>query len=234
MILLRRLRDTARSAGDFNADVLAEWLSPYCRTFPRWGVTFSQVVEAVCAQYANYERDLLGMVEDYEQFLAEEGLLQTRSQRLVVFPCGQSFAENERFGLYYEPPTRPCKLGNRFIGIYRNKTVALVGVVDAVAVCTYEGGVATAQLEGGEFTKEYQERVKAVIEETHYYDLAANPTRFYLVSAFAPTDLKKTSPGGLMGLRYLDLAAIAPGRFDPRKAYTAAELADLLRGRTFE
>ena len=88
-------------------------------------VTFSQVVDALWTQCAEFERELLSIVEDYDSYLAEEGLLEERNQWLMIFPCGTSIAENVRFGLYYEPPSRPCKRNYRFIGVYNRKTVAL-------------------------------------------------------------------------------------------------------------
>jgi hypothetical protein len=36
-------------------------------------ITFSQIVEALKAQCADFERELLAIVEDYESYLAEEG-----------------------------------------------------------------------------------------------------------------------------------------------------------------
>jgi hypothetical protein len=197
-------------------------------------VSFSQIVEALRAQCADFESNLLEIVQDFEEFLAEEGLLEGRNQRLAVFPCGQSFAENERFNLYYEGISRPCKRNNRFIGIYTRKQVSLIGMVEAIAICDYQEGHVTADVEQGTFTDEHRARVKTAMEETPYYDLKSNPLRFYLVDSFVATCLRKESPGGIMGMRYLDLPEIAGEAFDGRKAYTSEEIAELLSGRTFK
>jgi hypothetical protein len=50
---------------------------------------------------------------------------------------------------------------------------------------------------------------------------------------FVPTDAKKTSPGGLMGFRRLDLSKILAA-YDPRKDYTSEELGAALNGSTWE
>ncbi|MBZ5636921.1 MAG: hypothetical protein LAO55_27675 [Acidobacteriia bacterium] len=173
-------------------------------------VTFTQIVEALRTQCADYERELLSIVEDYENYLAEEGLLEERNQWLVVFPCGTSITENARFSLYYEPPSRPCKRNYRFIGVYNRKTVAYVGTVEAIAVTSCQDGVVSFAEEAGQLTDSHCQRIKSAIEETRYYDLKANPHRFYLVDSFVATDAKKTSPGGIWGLRYLDLSKIVP------------------------
>jgi hypothetical protein len=195
-------------------------------------VTFSQIAEALGKECAPYERELLAIVDDYRSYLAEEGLIEERDKWLVVFPCGTSIAENARFGLYYEPPSRPCKR-YRFIGVYTRKVVAYVGKIEAIVVASFkESGVDFVE-EHGTLTDADRERIKAVVEATRYYDLKADPHRYYLVDHFMGTDLRKISPGGIMGYRYLDLSKILPS-FDPRKAYNTDEMAAALKGRTWE
>jgi hypothetical protein len=196
-------------------------------------VTFSQIVEGLRAQCADFEQELLSIVEDYEDYLAEEGLLEERNQWLVVFPCGTSIAENARFGLYYEPPSRPCKRNYRFIGVYNRKTVAYVGTVEAVAVASCGDGVISFNEEAGLLTDGHRKRITGAIEETPYYDLKGNPHRYYLVDSFVPTEARKTSSGGIMSLRYLDLSKIVR-TYNPRKDYTSEELAAALKGTTWE
>jgi hypothetical protein len=196
-------------------------------------VTFSQIVEALRMQCADFERDLLAIVEDYESYLVEEELLEQRNQWLVVFPCGTSISENARFGLYYEPPSRPCKRNYRFIGVYNRKTVSFVGTVEAIAVASFTDGATVFTEEAGQLTEDHRKRITAAVEETPYYDLKDNPHRFYLVDSFIPTDAKKTSPGGIWGLRYLDLAKIVPA-YNPRKDYTSLDLAEALKKATWE
>ena len=195
-------------------------------------VTFSQIVETLRAQCAEFERELIESIEDYEQYLAEEHLLETSNQRLAIVPCGDSFAENKRFALYYEPPTRPRKT-NAFLGIYTRKLVSLVGKVETIAICTYQdGAVVIDSTEAGSVTGDQLARIKGVIEATKYCDLK-EATRYYLVDHFADTTLSKVSPGGAMH-RYLDLPQIIGSGFDPRKNYMTNELAALLHGKTFE
>jgi hypothetical protein len=193
--------------------------------------TFSQILDALRFECADFERDLLDILDDYERYLAEEGLLEEGNKWLAVFPCGISFGDNKRFNLYYEPPSRPCKR-NHFIGIYTQKRVSLVGSVEAIAVCAYKHRSLRPTIEAGTFTGDHRDRLRRVIEATEYFDLKSEPHRFYLVDAFVETDFQKVSPGGLLQLRYLDLSEAVSG-FNPRHNYSTAELAELVRGRTF-
>ena len=199
-------------------------------------VTFSEIVEALRTQCESYEPVLTDIIDDYENFLSSEDLLETRNTKMAVFPCGTSFEDNKQYGLYYEPISRRRRLkANKLLGIYRNKKVELVGAIQAVVNCTYEGGDVRVDSEGtnGNLTDEQRRRVKEVIENTGYYNLNAGH-RFYLVDSFAETALRKVSSGGLMGLRYLDIGTIIGASFDPHRNYTTSEIAALLSGKTFE
>jgi len=196
-------------------------------------VTFSQIVEALKVECAEFEVDLRSIVDDYAAYLSEEGLLEEGNRWLVVFPCGISLTENERFGLYYEPPSRPCKHNYRFIGIYAQKNIPFVGAVEAIAIATMVDESISYHVESGELTEAHKQRIASVIDQTAYYDLKSAPHRYYLVDSFIPTGARKTSPGGIMGLRYLDLEKIVPN-YNYRKDYTSFELAKALNGVTWE
>jgi hypothetical protein len=196
-------------------------------------VTFTQVVDALRGQCANFESELLSMIEDYEDYLAEEGLTEEQNQWLVVFPCGTSISENARLGLYYEPSARPCKRNCRFIGVYNRLAVRYVGSVEAIAVASYQSGQVSLAEEAGKLTDDHRRRIDRAVQETKYYDLKANPHRFYLVDSFVETEAKKTSPRGIWGNRYLDLSKMIPS-YNPRQKYTTEQLAEALKAATWE
>jgi hypothetical protein len=196
-------------------------------------VTFSQIVENLRAGCESHERELINIVDDYEAYLSSQGLLEQRDQYLVVFPCGTSIKENVRFNLYYEPVARPSKRNYRFIGIYAQKTVSHIGEIEAIGGAAYEGAAVTFNDELGTLTEAHKNRIKDAIEATPYYDLTDEPHRFYLVRTFHDTQVKKTSPGGIMGLRYLEIAKLSK-EYKTRHRYDAAELAALLNGATWE
>lgn len=194
--------------------------------------TFTSLVSALRVECASHETELCSMIDDYEEYLADEGLLEERNKFIAVFPCGVSIAENERYRLYYEPADRACKRYN-FIGIYSKKRIAFVGSVEAIAIASSVDGETSLEKEYGEITSDHESRVLETIKTTEYYDLRKEPVRFYLVDRFSPTEFVKVSPGGMLGHRNLDLCSIIPG-FDPGRTYSTDELAELVRNRSFE
>jgi hypothetical protein len=104
---------------------------------------------------------------------------------------------------------------------------------EAIVVASLADGKLSCTVEAGRLTDNHQKRITTAIEETSYYDLKEGPSRFYLVDSFIPTDARKTSPGGIMGLRYLDLSNMVPA-YNPQKYYTTAELAEALKQATWE
>jgi hypothetical protein len=193
-------------------------------------VTFSQIAEALKQQCAPYESDLSAIVDDYESYLDEEGLLEERGRRLLVFPCGTSIEDNARFGLYNEPRSRPCRASS-FIGVYTLRTVRYVGKVEAIAVASFENGIVNFLQEAGQLTDQHKERIKAAVDAMTYYPLR-EPHRHYVVDHFAPTDLRKDTPGGIRGAVYLDLPKILSS-YDRRTTFTTEELAAALNGRSW-
>lgn len=196
-------------------------------------LTFSSIVEALKQEYTKTERDLLAVIEDYEAYLTEARLLGDRN-RFVVFPCGTSITENAKFSLYYEPPSRRLASNCRYLGVYKQKAVKYVGVINTVAVAT-TGSDDSQQFieEVGQLSGEQKGRIAEVIKSTKYYDLAAEPFRFYLADRLFPTQFSKTSSGGIRGRTYPDLSKLIPS-YDSNKNYTSEEIATLLDGKTWE
>lgn len=188
-------------------------------------LTFERVAEAVKAAIRPHETDLLEIAEDFESFLGEADLLPVEERSLNVVPCGTSWNENLAFRLYYEPPSRPVKRG-RYLGLYRDKAVRLIGEVKAIAICEMADGQLKVIDEDGRLSEAEKARILGVAQQTTYYDLGDTPHRYYLVDAFVETEIDKRSPGGLWGARRFDLDA----DFGIKAKLTVDELADHLRG----
>lgn len=195
--------------------------------------TFTEIASLLRAACADYEPGLIAIVEDYRSFLENEGLLDDRGRWMAVFPCGTSYPENDRLRLYYEGAERPSRASYRFIGIYTRKTVSLIGEPAAVLVCGYDGGsIRVDDRERGRETPDMLSRIKEAFEQTDYYDLKPATMRFYMVDRWSPTALRKETPRGLLGMRYIDLANYVPSR--DVSHLPVDQVAESLRDKTFE
>lgn len=90
------------------------------------------------------------------------------------------------------------------------------------------------EVERGAPTEETRAAIERAMErgELIYPGLSTSPTRYYVVDAFHETDLRKTTPGGMMGHRYFDLSAY--GLSDVTETTPVERIAEALRGKTFE
>lgn len=193
--------------------------------------TFDQIVEAVRGELRPHETETSAILDDYVAFLGGEDLLLTDDRTLAIFPCGTSEAENVEFGMYYEPASRPRKR-SVFVGVYARKAVRHIGRVEAVIIADPVDGEMVFSAEVGQLTSARTAQVQAMIAATPYYDLKDQTTRFYVTSGMQPTCIEKTTPNGIMGFRYLNIAEREPNT-DLRKVDVAA-LAERARSWTFE
>jgi hypothetical protein len=196
-------------------------------------VTFTQIVEILRKYCADYEDELISVLDDYRDFLQEEGLLGMYDGWMIVFPCGTSRNENVKFGLYYEPAGRPYKRGYGFFGIYHDKMISHVGLIEAVVYVSFSQGEISFEAADGKLTEAHRNRITQAINETHYYNLKAQKLRFYMVDEFHTTEMRKTSPYGIMGTKAFGLSKLIDN-FDVHHRYSGKEVAVALQGKEWQ
>jgi hypothetical protein len=195
-------------------------------------VSFASIADAVQGACAEYESALRAVVLDYADLLSAEGLLYASEDWMLVVPCGTSYAENKQFGVYYDGADRPARSPCRFLGIYKDKRISLIGAIEAVLICKYDAGhVLVQEVERGASDPSMLERIIGIVEATSYYDLRNDALRFYMVDQFEATDLAKVSRGPVRGAQYLQIGPIIGSA--GLKSMTTHDLADRLRGKTF-
>ncbi|MGM0743529.1 MAG: hypothetical protein ACQEVT_18385 [Pseudomonadota bacterium] len=170
-------------------------------------VTYRDLIGAIEA-IIDAEPDLNEILEDYRSFIAAEGLLPDQHRKIVVMLCGQSWAENVAHGVYFEPESRNAKWTQaHYLGVYHNKRVSHFGRIVAAAICRkIDGELVVDTEELGKLDDDGRARISAIIDAADYFEnLRSDAHRYYLVDRFAQTDIRKTSPGGMMGHRYLDI-----------------------------
>ena len=191
--------------------------------------SFSELAEIVTAECEPHETTLRDVIDDYLDFLASADLLDAQHDRIYVVPCGSSYDDNLKFGLYYHPAERSYR-PSKYLGVYRQRCVSALGEVSVVAVCNYVDGNLKAVVERGELTLEHENKIRQAIEHTKYYDLSRD-TRFFVTDGFQPTRLQKSTAGGIWGARYLSIAALTGRKIS--STATLTEVAEAVSDRQF-
>ncbi len=172
--------------------------------------TYKRIIEILESKVENWETDIHEMIEDYKDILGH--LIINQDCIMFASPCSATIKLNEKFGIYYDGFDRPKREIANFIGIYADKSIKLVGKIEAVI--TYGGGIdyeieRHSDLQNQTKLDDYKERIKNIINETQKilgWNLLEKPHRFFITDKFAETNFIKNTKGGLQGLKYFDLA----------------------------
>ncbi|MBA96184.1 hypothetical protein [Sulfitobacter sp.] len=198
--------------------------------------TYRELLEALDTACSD-NPDLREILDDYQAFIGGENLLPDQHRKMVAMLCGQSWRENIEHGVYFEPAHRNPKWTRaHFLGVYRQKKISHVGRVVAAAICRKEDDNLIVEVEEfGALSTEHTSRIQNIIRtaETYFKGFAADAHRYYLVDRFEETDVRKASPGGMMGHRYFDIAELA-GLEDVEQNASSADVASKLAGTKYE
>lgn len=183
-----------------------------------------------------HDVDLGEIVQEFADFISAQGLLPRREQSVAAMLTGTSWQANRDHGVYYEPADRNSKWQRAsFLGLYHDKRISHVGRIVAVAVAVEDetGEMVFETPETGTLDDARRAAVRTCIDaaQAYYPDFQMKRHRYYVVDGFSPTGLRKTSPGGMMGHRYLDVELVA-GTRAPSGA-SGAVVAALLDGKTY-
>ena len=191
-------------------------------------VTFEDVIEAAKALFQPYEYEMTSLVQDYEEYCWDAGLVDRSPFVMRIVPCGNSLEINRRHGIYFHPSDRGYS-SHGFTGIYKHKCVQAVWENESVFDVTLVDGELKKEFVSGRNTDEFDEKLRAIIADAWEecgYEIATGH-RFFCGTPHA-TSFKKVSPGGIMGQRYADVQKVV-GDFAG-----AAELATKLASKTWE
>lgn len=169
-------------------------------------VQFSDVIDLLIGEeglISEYEKELRALVEDYQNFCSEEGLLPDDDLMRAV-PCGTSHDDNFQYDLYYHPSSRGYRR-HQYVGIYFDKSIQGIGKLEK----TVEVDVVDGELEGEDvdgLSEEEKERILGAVQAApkHGYSIEQG-YEFLLVDKFYPTNFEKKSKHGMQGAQYFSL-----------------------------
>ena len=171
-------------------------------------LTFSKIVDCFRDSLRDFDSELQELIQDFEDYCSESGLIDTDVTTMFVPPCGKSHEINVAQKLYFCPSTW-SRRKTAFLGIYYDKAVRHVGRVAKVAYCERNGELIATAADGTalQLSEDEKQRVNAAMDsamEQNGWDILQG-NQFYLCSEMLKTNFKKESSGGIQGHRYFDL-----------------------------
>lgn len=163
------------------------------------------IVKAKSLFDQNIDAEFWTVLMDYEEFCRDTNLYDSSSYLMRAVPCGSSYEDNLKFGIYYMPETRGFS-DHSIIGLYYKKAIRALGEIKAVALFS-ESSPMKIKVEKGAIDKSDESRVQAIVEAAQTrlgWDISEGH-RFFIVRDFHATEFKKESPGGLFGVKYFNL-----------------------------
>lgn len=175
-------------------------------------VGFDELLKAVQEEVKSDNDVIRSMIADFEKYLADEDLLPTWTGSLVIIPMGGSLEVNKKYCCYSCPSQKRGYTHARakYLGFYSQKKIDYVAEIDAV-LDLKSRDKESWELKwnnSGQDEKTLKARAEAIIDKPDYYaknDFAQRGGVLLFLLSDLRTDInfQKTSPGGIMGRRYM-------------------------------
>ena len=207
-------------------------LIPYIKTVKVAGVEMTiEQIEGIVDEVLDNKYKQPDTSENLQKIIYQEdkNIINVESDEgnstMLVFTANQSFEENLRFNIYYDPATRNHNSPFKYIGLYKHGEVFAVGKLIKIVYCNYEEGklIATNEDDLEKLTLDEYNRIKETIEQTDYYELQED-CKFFIVDKFFPT--KYFTDHTIRAKKYIWLNEIEGFK----EGMKAERLAELLNG----
>jgi hypothetical protein len=156
-------------------------------------ITFAQLIQVLVEEFKEYETAERAIIDDLAQYLDDEGLVPHDYEHLFVVLSSQTYDRNLADKVYYEPAHRSSKNALGYLGLYKDRSVRAVGKIRL----TFEAELSMSDERWASISRDDQELIRRVIEESPYPDLGSSLHRYYLIDSFVETDFRKRTKYGL-------------------------------------
>lgn len=206
-------------------------------------VSFKQIAdEALAVSKGNPLLEEIS--QEYEDFCLSMGLYPPTKSWMKVFAARETLSENLKYNMYYRNiETSHMFNGYDFIGMYRDKAIRGVGKVRGYIDAVRREEDETTGYDGWEVSVSEKLReapdladriadLKQMAEDSPY-DISWHPHRYVIVDAFHPTNMPKTTSGGIMGPRVFDLLDFENVTHEALESPSSKALVEALNGQTW-
>jgi hypothetical protein len=174
--------------------------------------TFKEICRCFNEVLSQYDREMIGLVDDYEAFCNESRLIDNTDTKMRVILSGTTYEQNIKYNIYYASSDRSYQ-SHMYLGLYKDKAVRAIGEVISSADISYDmkrDELEILETQLGSLTENQKEAIKKVIAEAKdkYGYILSEGHRFFFVEQYYETKFMKPTKGGLMGQKYFDFADI--------------------------
>ena len=195
--------------------------------------TFELMANAIEDVIDDRDYEIKDILDDYRDYCYKDGLIPTSDswKYLRMQLASTTFDFNKENNVYYHDADRGYS-PYAYLGLYKQKSVRLIGKVCAIITAIEKDGEIEYEAELGEITNERKNTiVKAIKDALSYgYDLKNYKHKYFFVDKFYETDFRKVSKGGSMGAKIFDLTEILKSDNLPE----VDQIAEILKEKTWE
>lgn len=179
-------------------------------TLKFFALTYAELVENLKEVSASTP-DLEDIVQDYESFLESQNLLPDQYRHMAIVLSGRTFQQAIDTGVFFEDELRrPKWYRAHILGLYHHKMVSHIGrLVGGFTARPKDDDLEVdPKAESfGQLTEENKKKILRAIKSAldHGFSDCKDYRRYYVVDKFIETNFRKSSSGGLMGNRYINL-----------------------------
>jgi hypothetical protein len=189
-------------------------------------ITFQDIVIKFRDNLENYEYELNEIIDDFESYCINDGLITNDEARLRVVPCSWTLEENFDFSLYYDSADRGYS-DHSYLGIYANKAVRGIGKIENIVRADLKLSGKLDIIDSKSPVTEHQQQnilnVISAAKSNNNWDISKG-YNFFCVEKFYETNYRKTTKYPLQGTKFFDLK----NRLDVTSLPTTEKIAQLL------
>lgn len=194
--------------------------------------TFKEIVAIFRDVIEDYDFELTAIIDDYEEFCINSGLIRKDEYRMLTVACGYTLKDNFKNNVYYDPANRGFSYCSH-LGIYDNKSVRGIGKIENVITANLKENdeLQIIGTTNGTATEKQKTDILNMIKDAQQnigWDITQN-NKFFCVERFVKTNFRKTSKRGLFGKRYFNLNQ----QLKKRDFENTEEIAELLKSETW-
>jgi len=197
-----------------------------------FSITFEDIVGGLKAlkNLYPYDKEIVRLCDDFDDYCISQELFSYEPYLMRAVTCGDSQNLNRKYSFYFDPADRNFQ-PHKYIGIYYDKSVRLIGEIKAIVDAELVNNEVNFKIVHGKMNDILKNNLqKGFIHAVKDGWNIMHDHKFFLCEELFETDFRKITPYGIYSKRYFDLRAILQKKSLPE----IKQIADALKNITWE